>query len=361
MKKLFAGLLSVSLLFLGTMHVFALEVPTSAVVRNLDGVQEFIKTFAVSPSTDPESLIEAPFEYNGYLYTYTSIVKEEVPYVDVRTYTETVTVETEKDDLDQILSKLEPTITYDDGVYSGTLTLDHTSIRTQEAGSELHSYTLSDVREYDNLPSNDMSAIPQSVEKNGVSLPLKNVDWQVQSTTLVDDVLVPATYKAVATYSTGVSYSTPTGYISMVDYVGEVRSERISSITYTVTYTGAPIQPPVTPGPTPEPTVAITPAVFTPSPYYDPGQDDPAPGTAPEAKVPVESGGGVAGFLEDTVTMKWQWVLLAAGAMILCAVLIHVLSASRRKPRPKKRKAYAYDTYEEDDEDDEDDDEEDEE
>ena len=173
MKKLFAGLLSVSLLFLGTMHVFALEVPTSAVVRNLDGVQEFIKTFAVSPSTDPESLIEAPFEYNGYLYTYTSIVKEEVPYVDVRTYTETVTVETEKDDLDQILSKLEPTITYDDGVYSGTLTLDHTSIRTQEAGSELHSYTLSDVREYDNLPSNDMSAIPQSVEKNGVSLPLK--------------------------------------------------------------------------------------------------------------------------------------------------------------------------------------------
>ena len=110
------------------------------------------------------------------------------------------------------------------------------------------------------------------------------------------------------------------------------------------------------------PPQAITPAVFTPSPYYDPGQDDPAPGTAPEAKVPVESGGGVAGFLEDTVTMKWQWVLLAAGAMILCAVLIHVLSASRRKPRPKKRKTYAYDTYEEDDEDDdEDDDEEDDE
>ena len=183
----------------------------------------------------------------------------------------------------------------------------------------------------------------------------------MQSTTLVDDVLVPATYKAVATYSAGVSYSTPTGYISMVDYTGEVRSERISSITYTVTYTGAPIQPPVTPGPTPEPTVAITPAVFTPSSNYDPSQDDPAPGTAPEAKIPVESGGGVAGFLEDTVTMKWQWVLLAAGAMILCAVLIHVLSASRRKPRPKKQKAYAYDTYEEDDEDDEDDDEEDEE
>ena len=192
MKKLISGFFSMCFLFLTSMSAFALEIPTSTTVRNLDGVQEYIKVYNVSPATDPATLIEDPFEYNGYVYAYTGMVKEEVPYEDVRTYTETVTVETEKNDLNQILGQLEPSMYYDDGTYSGTLTLDHTSIRTEEAGKEVRSYTLTEVKEFPDLPSNDMSYVPQSTEKKGVTLPLKSVEWQVQGTALVDGVLVPS-------------------------------------------------------------------------------------------------------------------------------------------------------------------------
>ena len=53
---------------------------------------------------------------------------------DVKSHTETVTVETSKDDLDVILEQLAPVIEYDDGLYSGTLSLDHTSLHTEATG-----------------------------------------------------------------------------------------------------------------------------------------------------------------------------------------------------------------------------------
>ena len=40
-----------------------MEVPTETVVQNLNGVQQYIKTFTVSPDADPQELIEEPFEY----------------------------------------------------------------------------------------------------------------------------------------------------------------------------------------------------------------------------------------------------------------------------------------------------------
>ena len=98
-----------------------------------------------------------------------------------------------------------------------------------------------------------MSFVPSSTTKDGVTIQLSNVDWQIQSTDLVNDVLVPASYKAIATYSGTAWYSKATGYISTAKYSGDVTSEGIGSITYTLTYTGMPIIPPE-PEPTPTPT-----------------------------------------------------------------------------------------------------------
>ena len=315
MKNLISGFFSVCFLLLTSMTAFALEVPTNTTVRNLNGIQEYIKVFHVTPETDPASLIEEPFEYNGYVYTYLGMVKEEVPYEDVRSYTETVTVETEKNDLNQILGQLEPSRHYDDGTYSGTLTLDHTSIRTEEAGRETRSYTLTEVKEFPDLPSNDMSYIPQSTEKKGVMLPLKNVDWQVQATALVDDALVPSAYKAVATYASNVSYSAVTGYISLVDYVGEIRCERISEISYTVTYTGTPIT-------SPAPEVTESPAVLAVEETQPPRIMLPENSPAPEMDTAAHA------FLEN---MNWLWFVGAAVAALLLFVMVALIISARKR------------------------------
>jgi len=231
----------------------AIEVPTEIVTQNINGSQQCVKTFSVPPDTDPEALIEKPFTLEDFTYTYSSMTKQENRLESEEEHTESVTVETNSKDMSAVLKALEPTIEYDDGKYSGTLHLSHDTIKTEAAGYTWRSYTVSDSKTYDSLPSNDMSSIAPTTVKDGVTLKLAGVDWQVLSTALVDDVLVPDQYRAVASYSGTSSYKAATGYITTADYTGTINCSEVESITYVVTYTGEAILPEATPSPEPEP------------------------------------------------------------------------------------------------------------
>ena len=74
MKKICLCLLLTAAL---TMSASALEVPTNTVVQNLNGSQQVVKTYTVAPDVDAQTLIEEPFQLEGFLYTYADIVKEE--------------------------------------------------------------------------------------------------------------------------------------------------------------------------------------------------------------------------------------------------------------------------------------------
>ena len=243
MKKWVTPCIALVMAIICSFSVFALEVPTETVIQNLNGVQQYIKTFTVSPDTDPKELIEEPFDYEGYTYKYASITKAENEFEDEKQQTDTVTVETAKKDLNVVLDALPATVDYDDGRYAGTLYLDHTTVVTEASGYTTQSYTVSTTKEYGNLDSNDMSYVPQTAVKDGKTLPLVNVEWYVQGSGLVDDVLVPCTYKAVATYSSKAYYNAATGYVTTANYTGTVSCKELSSITYTVTYVGEGIQP----------------------------------------------------------------------------------------------------------------------
>ena len=139
-----------------------------------------------------------------------------------------------------VLKALSPSIEYDDGEFRGTLYLDHSTISTVASGYTTKSYTVSATKEIDNLDTNDMAYVPDTTTKNGVTVQLQSVDWQVQGTSLVDDILVPAQYKAVATYAGRASYRAATGYVTTAKYIGDIVAEGIESVTYTVIYTGTP-------------------------------------------------------------------------------------------------------------------------
>lgn len=241
MKRIRVAAISLLLSAMLAINAAAMEVPTGSIIQNLNGVQQCIKTFTVLPGTDPETLIEAPFDVEGYTYTFSGMTKQENLFTDEKEWTETVTVTTDKKDLEKVLEALSPTLQYDDGKYTGTLNLDHTTIQTEAAGYETRSYTVSATKELDNLDSNDMAYVPSTTVKDGVTISLSSVDWQVQSTVLVGDFLVPATYKAVAYYSGKAYYSAATGYISTAEYKGTVFCSEVKDITYTVTYVGTPI------------------------------------------------------------------------------------------------------------------------
>lgn len=231
----------VLLMLVLTSNAFALEVPTDTVVQNLNGSQQAIKTFTVSPEQDPAALIEEPFELEGYLYTFADIVKSENPVEEKRIHTEVITVETTKDDLALILEQLKPTIEYDDGRFQGTLALDHTSLNTVAAGYSTKNYTVTETKTIGQLDRNDMSYVPSTTVKNGRTLNLANVEWQVTGTDLVGEALVPSSYQAVATYSAKATYQAATGYVTTAEYTGEVTHEGVESITYVLTYLGTKV------------------------------------------------------------------------------------------------------------------------
>ncbi len=246
MKKICLCLLLTAAL---TMSASALEVPTSTVVRNLNGSQQVVKTYTVSPEVDAQTLIEEPFQLEGFLYTYADIVKEENRVSERQTHTETVTVETAKKNLDVILEQLAPTMEYDDGTWAGTLALDHTSINTQAAGYTTGSSTVTATKTIGPLDRNDMSYVPATTTKNGVTLNLSNVEWQVIGADEVGDVMAPCSYQAVATYSGKSYYKAATGYVTTANYVGEVTHEGVESVTYQVTYLGKEYEPEPSPDP----------------------------------------------------------------------------------------------------------------
>lgn len=226
-----------------TVGAFAADVPESFTCENINGQQRIVKTYVLPASADPDALREAPFEYEGYRYTWAYTTKEDNPYTLTKTVTETVTVETAKNDLTAILEQLAPTIAYDDGEYAGELALDHTTLQTVAAGYETRSSTVSETKTISGLASNDMSYVPGTTVKNGLTLKLANVEWQVTATGLVGEELLPCEYQAVATYRGSSSYRAATGYVTTAEYRGEASASGIESITYTVVFTGERIEP----------------------------------------------------------------------------------------------------------------------
>ena len=238
MKK---AILFVLLILSVSVNATALEVPTDTVIQNLNGSQQAIKTYTVRPEQDPAVLIEEPFELEGFRYTFANIVKRENLVLETKPHTEVVTVETAKKDLVVILEQLDPTIEYDDGAFAGTLALDHTSITTEVADYATKSYTVTETKTIGQLDRNDMSYVPATTVKDGKTLSLSNVEWQVTGTDLVGEALMPTSYQAIATYSAKASYQAATGYITTAEYVGNITHEGIESVTYVLTYLGEEI------------------------------------------------------------------------------------------------------------------------
>ena len=179
MKRLRHLALGLILILSLTTSAFAAEVPENLVVENLNGQQRMVKTYVLSPEADPDTLKEPSFDYDGFHYTWAYTTKEEQPYMDTKTVTETVTVETAKNDLSQILAQLAPSIAYDQDGYTGELALDHTTLVTEAAGYTTKYSTITDTKVIGNLDRNDMSYVPATTTKNGKTLSLVDVEWQV--------------------------------------------------------------------------------------------------------------------------------------------------------------------------------------
>ena len=216
-----------------------------AEIRDGSGWQ-IVKTYELADGEDPAGIPREPFERGGWAFTLTDITRAETSVAETREHTETVTLETETNELETILPLLPPTMEYrsEDG-FVGILSLDVSSIAVETAGTRASSYTMSVTREYPHLSTNDTGLVPKTVTDRGATYSLAGVDWRAGNTVTVDYTALPEYYTAIATYTATGTSTRVTGYATTAEYTGTLAKLSQGRVIYTAYFLGEEILMPL--------------------------------------------------------------------------------------------------------------------
>ena len=212
----------------------------TAIVRSDDGT-ELKKIYDLSPEDDPAGIPRSDFRQDGFHYTLTDLLKQELPENESRQHTEHISVESAKKDMESVLPQERAFIT-DDGLM-GTLTLRLDTVQVEPSGYGSSTKQLSTKRSYPNLAEQDTQYIPKSIEDGGKTLTLADIQWQTDNTANLDGYAVADRYTAVATYSGSATNSYIKGYTVTADYVGTVSRINLNKIRYVAIFEGTALEP----------------------------------------------------------------------------------------------------------------------
>ena len=287
------------------------------VVTNADQL-EIRKVYELSPGVDPDRLPRDGFERGGYAYECTDILREVVIGEESKPITVTETAESKKNDMDTVLGLLPQFKEYsDEDGFTGNLLLNTATIKSEVSGygSSSTPYTVS--RSYPNLSDADTQHIPKTIDDNGKTLQLQDVQWRTDNTMNVDDYEIGDRYTAIVTYGGTKTSSYVKGYNITADYSGEVLRKGVTVIRYTVIFTGTAI---------PEP---------------EPSPEEPEPSPTPDTNpASGQIGGGII----------WLPILLSILALLGCGTSVYLILKNRKEtPLYEKVPDYDYpDTYADD-------------
>lgn len=134
----------------------------------------------------------------------------------------------------KIRNSLDQTFNYEDEEYQGKLNLETISIDTVSQGYYEQIENL-DI-DFKNYSQNELATIDKTIQKDGYTWFLINVDWKVDKIKVVDGTEVPLSYSGTKHYQRVGTYPNPSKYKVTAVYVGEVESKD-KEYTYEITYT----------------------------------------------------------------------------------------------------------------------------
>ena len=186
------------------------------------------KVYQLSLSDDPSGIPTEDFERNGRRYFLLDMIREDEVGVDTQDYTDTITQDSDTNDLSAVLKQLDPhrEVTTEDG-YTGLLALDYTSVTVEAKGYKTSTKSLSATRTYPNLSDADLSLVPKTTTDNGKTLTLGAVEWSGGEN---------GYYTATATYTGTSSTRYATGYTVTASYTGQVAKTGCEVVTYTAIF-----------------------------------------------------------------------------------------------------------------------------
>lgn len=303
MKRILTALCALALVTAGALPAFAAEspAPTSSPAPEPElscyypiSVEEYTagpldelrvsKVYQLSLSDDPSLIPTDDFERGGRHYYLLDMVRKDEVGVDTQAHTETVTLASDTNKMDIILQRLDAEMEFatEDG-YTGTLRLDHTSVKVTTDGYKTSTKSLSATRTYPNLSDADVSLVPKTITDNGKTLNLADIQWASNEATDGEGGVVTR-YTATASYTGSTSSSYATGYTVTADYTGELSKTDCQVVTYTAIFGSVEAEESKTPEPTDEP---------APSDSPDEQGNTAASFDWSELKFPLMIGGGV--------------------------------------------------------------------
>lgn len=240
------------------------------------------KVYQLALSDDPSGIPTGDFERDGRHFYLLDMTRKDEVGVDTQPYTETVTMDSDTGDMAQVLKRLDGQIevTTEDG-HTGTLILDHTSVKVAVKGYKTSTRNLSASRTYPSLSDADLSLIPTTITEGGKTLTLADVQWANDGTF----------YTAAASYSGTASSRYATGYTVTASYTGEVAKTNCEVVTYTAVFGSEELPPEESPSEQPDP-----------SPVPDTDAEESASG--PDWLAVLGCAGGVA-----TLIVAGGWVI----------------------------------------------------
>ena len=249
MKKRIVSLTLLAMLLVASLTTSALAAETAAVCYptsvtvNEDGTQ-LKKIYDLAPGDDPAGIARSDFEQGGFRYTLVELLKQELPENESRPHTETVSVESAKKDMESVLALLpqEKDFVTDDGL-TGTLTLQLDTVQVAPSGYASATKQVTATRTYPNLDGQDTQYIPKTIEDDGRTLTLGNVEWQTDNTAGVDGYALGDRFTAYATYTTTATSSYVKGYTVTADYTGTVSHIALDRVRYVAIFEGTALSP----------------------------------------------------------------------------------------------------------------------
>lgn len=231
------ALLAVSFL---TFSAFAANDPLvpQEVIMGTSGECKTVEKVYVLPKDSDENLIpQEAFTENDVEYIFEEMKVKDNSEEDTKEYSENVNYHTSTNDAETVIALFSPTVevTTEDG-YAGTLTFDHSTLELTPAGYSSRKFTVTEERSYPNLASADTSLVPKTIDKDGITLTLADIEWITAADETINGTEVAVRYTANAIYTGTETKTYVNGYTASADYKGTVTKAVNDTVTYTAVF-----------------------------------------------------------------------------------------------------------------------------
>ena len=235
--KSFAVILMALLML--TVNVLASDVlvPNEVIMGTADEYKTIEKVYVLPKGSDESLIPKETFTESDVEYVFEEMKVVDNSEEDTKEYVENINYHTSTNDAEAVIALFSPTIevSTEDG-YIGVLAFDHSTLELTPAGYSSRKFTVTEERSYPNLASADTSLVPKTIDKDGTTLTLANIEWVTAADETISGTDVAIRYTANAIYTGTETKTYVNGYTASADYKGTVTKVINDTVTYTAVF-----------------------------------------------------------------------------------------------------------------------------